>query len=313
MKVSLISTVFNESESINSFLESIDSQSVLPDEVIITDGGSTDDTVKKILSFNPRRLKSKVILINLRGNRSVGRNEAIKRSTHEIITCSDTGCTLGKDWIKNITKPFSSEGVDVVAGYYEGKFSNIFQKCLIPYVLVMEDKINSEDFLPATRSVAFRKELWEKVGRFDESLSNNEDYAFAKKLKKINVNIVFVKKAIVYWKPRKNFYEAFVMFYRFAMGDIESGIVRPKVILVFLRYLVGIVLLFLYLISENQTIILLIIFFLIFYVILSILKNYKYVKDIKAFLYLPLLQFTADFAVLLGTTIGFLKSFFIKK
>jgi len=38
MRITLITTVFNEENSIIAFLESIDSQTKLPDEVIIVDG-----------------------------------------------------------------------------------------------------------------------------------------------------------------------------------------------------------------------------------------------------------------------------------
>ena len=66
----------------------------------------------------------------------------------------------------------------------------------------MEDKIK-EEFLPATRSMAFRKEVWKKIGGFDENLSHNEDYAFANKIKKLGFKIKFVQDAVVNWIPRK--------------------------------------------------------------------------------------------------------------
>lgn len=313
MKISLICTVLNEKNTIKNFLNSILIQSKKPDELVVVDGSSQDGTVEEIRKFQNSNKKIKIKLIIKKGNRSIGRNTAIKNSTGDIILCSDAGCTLDKDWIKNMVDKFRDPRVDVVAGYYKGKTASVFQKCLVPYVLVMQDKIDPENFLPATRSMSFRKSIWKKVGGFDENLNNNEDYAFAKKLKKINANMVFAKKAIVYWKPRKNFYEAFVMFYSFALGDIEAGIVRSKVTLIFLRYIIGFVFLFLYLISGNQIVIFLIIFFLAFYVVWSIIKNYKYVRNIKAFVYLPTLQISSDIAVLTGTTVGFLKGFRIKK
>ncbi|MEK7323722.1 MAG: glycosyltransferase, partial [Chloroflexota bacterium] len=48
MKVSLILTVLNEGEYIRRLLESVSRQSRLPDEVVVCDGGSTDDTVAVI-------------------------------------------------------------------------------------------------------------------------------------------------------------------------------------------------------------------------------------------------------------------------
>lgn len=303
IKISLITTVFNEEDTIKLLFDSILEQSFLPDEIIVVDGRSTDNTKKLIAKYKLRI--SNLRIITKKGNRAVGRNEAIKHVTGNIIVCSDSGNVLDKNWLENITKPFKDKKTDVVAGYYKGLPKNIFQKCLIPYVLVMPDKVDPNNFLPATRSMAFTKKIWEKVGGFDEKYSHNEDYVFANKLKKAGVRIVFEKDAIVNWIPRNSYKEAFLMFFRFALGDAEARIFRPKVIIIFARYVLGL-LLFL-LAVRYHSLSLLIVFGIFSYILWSIWKNYKYCKSIQAFYYLPLLQLTSDIAVLIGTLIGFLK------
>lgn len=306
MKVTFITTVYNEESTIVDLLKSIFSQTKFPDEVIIVDGGSTDNTVFEISNFKfpTSGPKANIKLILKNGNRSIGRNEAIKRASNEIIVCSDAGCILDKDWVKNIIKPFDYLRADVVAGYYRGQAKTIFQKCLIPYVLVMPDRVDKNNFLPATRSIAFKKSVWKKIGGFPEDFSDNEDYIFARKLKKINANIVFEKKAIVYWMPRNNIKDTFVMFYRFAKGDAESRIFRQKVILIFLRYILGFVLLSLFFALKLHLMLNALYFLLLTYVLWSIIKNFRYVRNIQAILFLPFLQFVSDFAVMLGTIRG---------
>ena len=195
----------------------------------------------------------------------------------------------------------------MVAGYYKAKASSVFEKSLIPYVLVMPDKVDADNFLPASRSMALKKSIWEKAGKFDEKLSHNEDYAFAKKLKRIRANIVFEGKAIVYWIPRRNIWQAFTMFYRFAYGDAEAGILRPKVILIYARYMVGVVWGVWAFRDKNDSALFGLIVLVFLYAGWAVWKNYKYVNHPMAFFYLPLLQITSDVAVILGTTIGFLK------
>ena len=51
MKISFVTTVFNEEKTINKLLDSIKKQTVYPDEVIIVDGGSTDNTLSVISNF----------------------------------------------------------------------------------------------------------------------------------------------------------------------------------------------------------------------------------------------------------------------
>jgi len=297
MKNAIIVTVFNEDKTVGELIDSILIQTKTPDEVVIVDGGSKDQTVSSI-RYRVSGIKTpKFKVFVKKGNRSVGRNEAIRRCGADIIVITDAGCILDKNWFKNITKPLLEKNVDVVAGYYKAKSESVFQKCLAPYVLVMPDRVDSSNFLPATRSMAIRKSVWKKVGGFNEKLSNNEDYEFARRISNKGFDIKFERNAFVSWIPRTNLFQAFNMFYRFALGDSESGIIRPKVILVFVRYIVGIYLLFI-----NYYLLLILV---VGYVLWSILKNYKYAKDNRAIVILPILQVTADFAVMLGTIRGF--------
>lgn len=308
-RYSFIVTIYNEEKTIKQFLDSLLLQTKKPDEVIITDGGSIDRTVAIIESYKKKFNLRKIPLTLLikKGNRSIGRNAAIKKAKGNIILCSDAGNTLDKNWIKEIEKPFSNSKVDVVAGYYKGQAKSIFQKSIIPYALVMEDKVDPKTFLPATRSVAFKKAIWQKVGGFDERYSHNEDYVFAKRLQNAGAHIVFAKNAIVNWYPRNTFKEAFVMFYRFAFGDAESMNIRSKVLFLLARYVIAFYILGLSLIYKNIYAVLFIILLFFLYILWAVQKNYKYVRDKKAFVILPALQFTADVAVIKGTLQGFWK------
>lgn len=308
--LTFVATVYNEEKNIKGFLDSVFAQTRLPDEVIIIDGGSIDKTPELIQEYI-RKSRQKLLFDIKPGNRSVGRNEAIKRATGDIIVCSDAGNVLDSHWIEEITKPFQDKTVQVVAGYYRGKVGTTFQKCVIPYFLVMPDKVNEKNFLPATRSMAFRKTIWEKVGKFPEQYSDNEDYVFAKRLKKNNISAAFAKQAIVEWIPPSSIRSFFKTVFRFAKGDAQAGIIRPKVVLIFVRYIFIIQVINLAFRYKFPFLFLFLLYSGILYVAWSIKKNYKYVYDAKAFIILPLLQFTSDFAVLLGTFIGFIKSLWV--
>lgn len=306
MKISFVATVLNEEKSINLLLDSLVGQTKQPNEIIIVDGGSTDGTIDLIqkAKIKNQKFKSKLKIIQMVGNRSSGRNEGIKKATGDIIAVSDAGCVLDKDWLAEVTKPLQEKDIEVVAGYYKGRAENIFQKCLIPYVLVMPDHTDPAAFLPASRSMAFRKSVWEKAKGFDTQYSLNEDYVFAKKLQKMKTTMVFNPDAIVYWIPRSTFADAYTMFYRFAQGDAQARIFRPKVLSIFLRYCIFLTILLLATVTNSKVFLLQFLILMGFYIGWSIQKNYKYVEDPKAIAYLPLLQFTSDFAVMSGTIRG---------
>jgi len=150
MKVSFIATVFNEEKTIKKFLASLLAQTKQPEEIIIVDGGSVDNTVAEIKNAKGKKIK---IFVSFGANRSQGRNLAIKKAGGEIIVTADGGCELDKKWLEEITKPFKNPTIDVVAGYYQPITKNTFQKCLACYTCVMKDQINPQDFLPSSRSI----------------------------------------------------------------------------------------------------------------------------------------------------------------
>ncbi|MBU2632200.1 glycosyltransferase [Patescibacteria group bacterium] len=309
MKISLIATTFNEEDSIEEFIKSVSLQTKIPDELIIVDGGSTDKTEDKIRKANPYYKQLKINLIIKKGNRSVGRNEAIKNAKGDIIVASDAGCTLDKNWIKKITSPFKNKKIDVVAGYYKPIASNVFEKCLATYTSVMIDKLDPKSFLPSSRSIAFKKNAWEYVGGYPENLDTCEDLVFAKKLKKFGLKFQFAKDAIVYWPQRKNLKEAFIQFFNYAKGDGKALYFRfPQTPFLFFRYFFFTYLIFLNFVIYSYSLKITTILIFIAYILWSIWKNYKYVKSFKAIYYLPVLQLVSDAAVMFGTTIGFYSS-----
>ncbi len=310
LKVTLITTVKNEQYTIESFLESIKSQVKKPDEVIIVDGGSNDKTIEKIKSYESKIQNLKII--KKKGNRSVGRNTAIKKSLNQIIAVTDVGCILDKNWLEKIIQPFTDESIDVVSGFYKPKTHGVFEKCLATYTCTMEDKLDKKNFLPSSRSIAFRKKAWEKIKGYPEYLDTCEDLVFAKNLKKAGCLFYTQEKALVYWKQRKNIYQALKQFYSYAKGDGEAHFFRKTTPYLFGRYLIAALFILYMLYSHSYFLFPIFYFLFILYCLWAIKKNYKYVKNIRAIIYLPLLQIVSDVAVISGTSLGFFLSLWKK-
>lgn len=292
-KVSVICTVLNEESTLPSLLGALEKQSLRPDEVVIVDGGSHDSTVEILKSWHPPfpcRLAVK------RGNRSVGRNEAIRIAKGNVIAITDAGCMPHKNWLKNIVQPILDEGADVSAGYYQARAKTPFEMAASAYMLVMPEKVDPEDFLPATRSMALTRQIWTRVHGFDPALSHNEDYAFAHRLRGAGARIVFVRQAVVDWNPPKTWAAFLKQIGRFAYGDVSAGIWRPKVISIFIRwlFLLGVLLL-------NP------IFFvacLTVYCGWAYAKNRKYVPGAAAVRILPLMQVSTDWVVIAASMLA---------
>jgi hypothetical protein len=162
-----------------------------------------------------------------------------------------------------------------------------------------------DTFLPATRSMLMARSAWNAAGHFNEALADNEDYALAHAFLKKNLKMAFAPQALVFWQPPKTWWATFKMFYRFARGDAASNLWRPKVSILFLRYTAVLVAGFLWI--EGQKVygwgLLL---GLIIYLSWAVTKNRRYVP--QAWGWLPVLQLTADAAVISGSVAGLLSS-----
>jgi glycosyltransferase involved in cell wall biosynthesis len=231
MKISFITTVLNEKDSLELFLQSILEQTQHPDEIIVVDGGSTDGTLKILQAASKNNSKVKYILdlnCNIRFSTSPvarGRNTAIREATGEIIVVSDAGCRLSETWVEEITKPFFKQPeIDIVAGWYEPWVESDFERAVSSVTFTISKEKLVKDFAPSSRSIAFRKSLWQKIGGYPEIALTAEDTLFNRKIKQEKAKLFFAEKAIVYWRPRRNIRELYLQFYRYGKGDGICGL-----------------------------------------------------------------------------------------
>src|SRR5688500_5065742 len=115
--ISLIATVLNEGNSIRALLDSRASQTRRPDEIVLVDGGSMDNTPDIIRSYADQ-LPIK-LLIEPGCNISEGRNAAIRAASGEVIAATDAGVRLENDWLEKLTAPFfENPNTQIVAGFF---------------------------------------------------------------------------------------------------------------------------------------------------------------------------------------------------
>ena len=220
--VTLIVTVRNEEASVDALLDSLFGGTRPPDEVVVADGGSTDRTVERLRARAAG--DGRVTALVTPGNRSVGRNAAIRAARHELIACTDAGAEVEPTWFERIVAPFADPAVDVVAGFYRPVGDSRFERAAGVVSAPALSEIEPGRFLPSTRSVAFRREAWRRAGGFDEALDHNEDTPFALRMKAAGCRFAFAPDAIVRWHPRGDVRSFYRQHRRFGFGDGESRV-----------------------------------------------------------------------------------------
>lgn len=302
MKISVVVTVLNEAEMIGVLLLGLISQTYPPSEVIIVDAGSTDFTVQLIKVFQKNHPNFPLKLVVKKGNRSVGRNFGIKLAKHNWIAITDAGCMPHADWLEKLVQKATQTKAEVVAGYYEAAPKTAFQAAVVPYMLVMPDKVNPAYFLPATRSMLIKKQAWEKVAGFNEKLVLSEDYDFAHKLERAKFKFAFTKDAKVSWWPIETLKDFYQTVSGMAEYDARARITRIKSYLIFCRYAIFLLLAIVFFYPHWLLCVAFVVITASTYSLWAMWKNAQYLDS--GWYYLPILQVVSDLAVMAGTIRG---------
>lgn len=222
MNCTVVIPILNEERSIKRVLEALAKQTLLPSEVILVDGGSRDKTAQIIKDYALNSSFSLEMILKPKSNRSQARNTGIDKAQNQIIAVTDAGSYAKKDWLEKLLAPFKDQRVDAVAGYYSVNAKNGFEEAVADFVAVREWNFDAGTFLPSSRSFAFRKSLWKKVGGYPEELSTCEDLVFAQKMREASVGWKVVRDAQVIWEHPKSIDQLHECIFGYAIGDLKA-------------------------------------------------------------------------------------------
>jgi glycosyltransferase involved in cell wall biosynthesis len=310
--ISLICTVFNEGANIRALMDSIVAQTRLPDEIVIVDAGSRDDTVAILQSYADR-LPVRVI-IEPGCNISRGRNRAIHEAQGAIIAVTDAGVRLAPQWLEAITDPLrENTAVQVVAGWFEADPRTTYEAAMSATVLPSLESVAPETFLPSSRSVAFRKAVWLAVGGYPGWLDYCEDLIFDLRLFKVAAPFTFAPRAVAHFRPRGSLRSFYKQYYLYARGDGKADLWRKRHLARYITYLVLIPAIFLLGVWLHPS------FFLLYLVggavymasayrrlpaMLQRLPNVRPFDALYAAAMIPIIRVVGDIAKMIGYPVG---------
>ncbi len=236
--ISLILTVKDEAESLPGLLASIAAQTWLPDEVIVVDGGSRDQTVAILQEWIARL---PLTVVELPGaSIAQGRNAALERARGELVAVTDGGVILEPDWLQRLVEPFlvdEREQPDVVSGFFRAAPHTLFELALGVTTLPDVEEIRPARFLPSSRSVAFRRSWFQAGIRYPEWLDYCEDVVFDLRLRRAGARFCFRPQAVVWFRPRHSLREFWRQYYRYARGDGKAGLFTGRHLIRYATYL----------------------------------------------------------------------------
>jgi len=225
-------TVLNEVDDIAALVSSLLGQTPPPAEVIIVDGGSNDGTWEELVdaqTIHPNLIPIRDETCSLRyspGPISRGRNVAIAASSSPIIATADAGCTYAPDWLARLTGPIVNGTAEYTLGgsWIDPAHATLWDIASAPF---FGSKLHPDDPTKSctARSMAFRKELWQRVGGFPETVFLGEDTLFDAKVR-ASTAPAFVEKAKANYRPQHTLRSALHQLASYAITDGIIG-VRP--------------------------------------------------------------------------------------
>lgn len=189
MMISVVIAVRNESDHIQECIQSLFTQQYPePYEVIIIDGMSTDGTYEKLT-----QLKDKypfLLLRNEKFNAAAGRNRGIHNSKGDIIAFIDADAIASNDWLLQIKTTFDKTDAVGVGGPDLLPSQSSTTARMIGYTMTSPFARGGR-FNPSTQhttleeeryvyhiptcNLALRREIFDKVGLFDENFVKGQD------------------------------------------------------------------------------------------------------------------------------------------
>lgn len=185
--ISVIIPVFNEEDHLRSCLDSILDQNMNKKnyEIIVVDNGSTDNSFSIAKDYQ-------IGLYSLE-NANVGavRNFGASVAKGDILVFLDSDCVVCDSWLSQLSKDLTSSE-NVVLG---GGCSLPCNPCWLEKYWFLESPQSPnipKDLIGA--AIALKREHFDAVGGFDETITSGEDTKLSKSLEKAGLNILIDQK-----------------------------------------------------------------------------------------------------------------------
>ncbi len=205
--VSVVVPVRNGAATIAECLGALLDQTYPSDrvEIIAVDNASTDRTAQLI-----RRLPVRYVYEPLIG-RSHARNRGIESSRGEVVAFTDDDCVADRGWLVALIARFDSDEVSSVAGEIESfapqtaaqRYAQAHYPSHQSVVLALDEPF------AITANVAFRRDVFARIGVFDPAFVTAEDVDFGWRFFAAGLKMAYAPAATVAHRTRPNAWQLF--------------------------------------------------------------------------------------------------------
>jgi glycosyltransferase involved in cell wall biosynthesis len=205
MKLSVIIPCYNAADTIGAQLEALAGQRwIEPWEVIVSDNGSTDETLVVVERYREQLRNLRLIDSSERQGTAHARNAGVQASDGDALAFCDADDEVAPGWVAAIGEALSIR--DFVASRFD------IEKLNEPWVQKshanpQRDRLGQYKYPPylthaGGSGMGVKRSVHEAVGGFDESLRILEDTDYCWRIQLAGIKLHFVPDALVHVRYR---------------------------------------------------------------------------------------------------------------
>jgi glycosyltransferase involved in cell wall biosynthesis len=236
--VTIAMPCLDEARYIDACLASVLAQDYPPDrlEVLVVDGGSADGTrelVARVAARDPRV----ALVANPRRVQAAAMNEAIRRARGDVIVRMDVHCEYARDYVSRCVEVLERTGADNVGGAQRARATTRFQRALCA---ALESPLgvggaryrsaDAEGFVDTVFLGAFRRRVFEEVGRYDPGAITNEDAELNQRIVQAGGKVYLSREIVVHYHPRGSFRALARQYFRYGRGRARTVLKHGRVL-----------------------------------------------------------------------------------
>ncbi|SYZ73041.1 Glycosyltransferase-like protein [Candidatus Zixiibacteriota bacterium] len=226
----MVIPIKNEAKFIGSTINQILSQDYPPDKIeVLVAIGECEDNSREIVTALAAKDDRIRVFNNTVGRSSAGRNIGARNATGEIITFIDGHTYIDNNQLlKNTAMLMEKQNVLVLSRpqFLEPPDNDFFQRAVamarrsvIGHGLDSTIYTDEDGYvIPDSSGASYRKEVFDKVGFYDERFDACEDVEFNHRAGKAGLESYTSMKLVVYYYPRSSWKALFAQMKRYGRG-----------------------------------------------------------------------------------------------
>ena len=225
MRITLVIPARDEARTIARTLDDVMHQSRRPDELVLVDAGSQDDTRAIVEGHAIGRSVPTHVVRAGQAYPGRARNLGVLAASGDWIAFTDAGVSLSRAWLEDLVRAAeSAPEADVIAGDWDVEPTNRFAESLALSVAPAPDRSSGTPMRPpSVISLLLRRDGWNRAGPFREDLRSAEDVLFLKRLHEA-CRVVRAPGRCARWAPPDTPRATWRCFRTYARHNLRAGL-----------------------------------------------------------------------------------------